>query len=511
MLMVEPRGFAFSAQLERRQDLIIEVFGEFFDDLLKLEGGQDSIARPDQARPVASAPRSAAFMTKRRHGDDAPYCHFRASSSPALALCDARTPWQRARHRMSDMGLMSRTAVGGVAFLAGVALEAGGLLGASSLPQAHTFQAYVSARVGGFVADGDATILVPPLGTSRDATIKVADTAAGVPAPAPTIPFSMSAGNPYQFSVMGGSILKPLTLTLPVSEPASSEPGSQVFAAYYDDSRASWVPVSSEIDRGRSVLRVRTMHTSWWKVWTWNFAALRAGAKTAFRVLSQALGVRAPPPQCQPMDPHATVIVSSIVRACFEGSAAGPGTLRVVDNRSYALLIEIPAGLHRGETHGVSLADAARQWMLNLIAPNASFVPAGEEIAFAIPAPSGSWSFPIRPSVLTFGVDLLITVARLVVPGFEQAKAVLDTLDCLQTDVQTERAIHGATELEASLGTPLLNVVFDCLGQTPLANPVTAAISQVRTAALQVIGLADIVNDNRQGNQLQLVRSPASG
>jgi hypothetical protein len=410
------------------------------------------------------------------------------------------------------MGYGSRAGVAALSLLTVASLLAAGLLGASSLPQAHTFQAYLSARVGGFVADGDATILVPPLGTSRDATIEVADASAGVPVPPPpTIPFSMSAGNPYLFSVTGTSILKPLTLTLPISEPTSSQPASQVFAAYYDDSRGSWVPVNSQLDRGLSVLRVRTMHTSWWKVWTWNFGALRAKAKTAFRLLSQAIGLRAYPVHCAPMDARATVTAPSIVFACFEGSASKPGTLRIVDNRGYALLISAPDALHRGQTHGESLADAARQWILRQVAPTVSYLPAGEEMDFVIPASAGNWTFPIRPSVVTFGIDVLVTVARLVVPGFEQAKEMLDTLGCLQTGTEALRATHRTTELEPSLSTPLLNVVFDCLGQTPLANPLSAAISQVRTVALQVISLVEIVKDTRQNNDLNLVRSPASG
>jgi hypothetical protein len=41
--------------------------------------------------------------------------------------------------------------------------------------------------------------------------------------------------------------------------------------------------------------------------------------------------------------------------------------------------------------------------------------------------------------------------------------------------------------------------------------PRRAAISQVRSVALQVISLVEIVNDTRQNSDLVLVRSPASG
>jgi hypothetical protein len=404
------------------------------------------------------------------------------------------------------MGQVYRTGAGAVSLLAVTALLTAGLLGASSLPQPHSFQAYLSSRVGGFVADGDATMLVPPLGTRGDATIKVADGSAGLPVPSPTIPFAVSAGNPYQFSVVGTSIVKPLILTLPIAESASPVQVSQVFAAYYDDSRGSWVPVNSEADPGLSALRVSTMHTSWWKVWTWNVAALREGAKKAFRLLSQSLGISAYPLACSPTDPRATVTVPSTVLACFEGSTSKPGILRIVDNRSYALLISAPAALHRGKIQGQSLADTARQWILGQVAPTVSYLPAGEEIGFTIPASDGSWPFQIRASVVTFGIDSLLTVARLAIPGFEQAKAVLDTLDCLQTGTQALRGVHDAGELEPSIGAPLLNVVFDCLGQTPLANPVRALISQVRTVALQVISLVAIVNDGQQNKVLSLDR-----
>ncbi len=328
--------------------------------------------------------------------------------------------------------------------------------------------------------------------------------------PPPTIPYSMSAGNPYLFSVTGSSILKPVTLTLPISAPTGSRQADQDFAAYYDNTRGSWVPVNSQVDNGLSVLRVSTMHTSWWKVWTWDFSVLRARAKTAFRLLSQAVGVRAYPLHCAPMDPAATVTAPSVVGACFEGSSSKPGTLRIVDNRSYALLISAPNTLRRGQTQGKSLTDTARQWIVRQVAPTVSYLPAGEEMAFDIPTSDGSWTFQVRPSVVTFGIDVLVTVAQLVVPGFEQAKEVLDTLDCLQTGTQALRATHGTTELDPSLTTPLLNVVFDCIGRTPLANPLSAAISQVRTVALQVISLVEIVNDTRQSSDLVLERSPAS-
>jgi len=382
------------------------------------------------------------------------------------------------------------------------ALITSSLVEASNLPHLHVFTARIAAAAGGFIADGDASLEVPPFGTSGDASIEVTDEQGGVP-PAPGDAPAVPAGDPYDFAIEGAATQKPMVLTLPVTPTSAPSSDSILFAAYYDAAHGQWVPVEAQFDQGESLLRVQTRHASWWRPWRWDVRALRDRVNRALVSLARSLGVAAYPLQCAAADPQVTLVPPDTVQACYESASSGPGLLRVVDNRLYGLLIAAPEGIVRGQVVRGGLKDKLWQRFLGLVGKEVTFVPSLEEVDFRVPG-KGAWSFDVRPSVLTFGLDVLVTVARSVVPGIDLINAGLDAVDCLHAGIETDSAIRGAMELNLELSTPLINLAFECLSQVAQAAPVVSLIAQVRSGVTHAISLAQLLRDMRLNHLLQL-------
>ena len=78
-------------------------------------------------------------------------------------------------------------------------------------------------------------------------------------------------GRVYEFTLSGASILKPISVTLPVAIPKDSngQPGPDVAVlAYYNTSTRQWTPVAGSYNAQAHTVTAQTPHLSIWSVLT---------------------------------------------------------------------------------------------------------------------------------------------------------------------------------------------------------------------------------------------------
>ena len=125
---------------------------------------------------------------------------------------------------------------------------------------------FVSAATGGILtlAPG-VTLDVPPGALSSDGTILV-QSASEAPLPAAPPAYLESLNQPLKISVIGATIIKPVTLQIafdPGVLPAG-ETADFVTMAYFDDQLNTWLPVGGDVDLANGVITFKTLHFSWW-------------------------------------------------------------------------------------------------------------------------------------------------------------------------------------------------------------------------------------------------------
>ncbi len=259
----------------------------------------------------------------------------------------------------------------------------------------------------------DLTLALPASSFTGSGTL----TAATVVPPAPA-PAGMSfLGSVYDLKLDGAVLHGSATLKLRASARTQGGPAVALLG-YFDPSAHGWSVMEGSYDPPSGVLTAALPHFSTYALLGFDTTAFTNGATSALRGFID-VSDQAAQPQC----PNSAAAQSGgvgvisdsgdIVKWCADGDSAGGVTLRIANNRHYAIETDYPAAwrLHRLGDPG-----AVTDQILNSVAhaitstpkgTSAVIVPGGATIELAVPAGSEGMA-TTTPSPPAYLVDALL-------------------------------------------------------------------------------------------------------
>ena len=229
-------------------------------------------------------------------------------------------------------------------------------------------------------------------------------------------PFFQAAGPMVSGDLGGAHLSQPATLLLPLSTPIAD--GTVV--GYLDEQAGKWAALPSTVDTAAKAITTEVPHLSSYQPWAWDLDAVRSGLETTFASLAGAgVALRADPPQCQAAPSGVSVAVTGgrsgdpSLDGCIEDAGNGQVRLRVVNNRSYGMVVTPADGatlekLSRGGTL------AAFYQAKGFADVGGDYVPPGGDADYLLPAEgpmvsaTGTWSWKTYTLDVAFGLWLTL-------------------------------------------------------------------------------------------------------
>ncbi|HKP91969.1 MAG TPA: hypothetical protein VJT75_18520 [Thermoleophilaceae bacterium] len=194
---------------------------------------------------------------------------------------------------------------------------------------------------GGSLSFRGARVAIPPGALARPARLVLARTVA----PPDSGPWRR-VGGALRIE-LNAPLRRPATVELPVSGTPSSQ--DLPAAVRYDPAAKRQVAAASTFDPRRRIVVARITHFSDWFAAVLDSGRLEAAARATARGIVRVAGFRSVDPSCPPERlPRGTVSVDGTpegdepLRACAYRTDDGRVHIRVVNNRSFATLVELP-------------------------------------------------------------------------------------------------------------------------------------------------------------------------
>lgn len=280
---------------------------------------------------------------------------------------------------------------------------------------------------------GDEVQVEVPLGAApASADVTIAEVAVTQP-----ITGAVPLGEAYAIGLAGADLRAPATVTLafdPADLPEDSS-AELVFVAYRETEDEEWTPLDDAVIDPAGSASVQTTHFSQWRLFAWSPKKIAALMMDGYVRMLRLGGLRASPPSCGSAPKDMTVRVTpkalrgrpsagsapvseyaDMVLTCAEGRAgergAGGAKVKVRGNRSYGLMVDVPAPLNV-EQRSYSDLDAEFVRLLAEHYSRRSYLPSGTEIVVSAGgvAAGASKTVAVAPSQLTLAAE---TIMRLV-------------------------------------------------------------------------------------------------
>lgn len=395
----------------------------------------------------------------------APECRSCGAAVPADArFCDScgapvqSTPVRRTARRVTVPA----------AVLCVVALVLTGAVIISRGQRDRSTSRLVSASTGGVVTLDGAVVEFPPGALAADSVVSLRSTEVDV-----ALPGAAPMGGAFDVDVRGATMRAPakVRLPLPAKLPADAQP-ALAFVARLDEGTASWERLESRVDDGRVVASVD--HFTKVRAFWYLPRSIADFLVDRYVALLRVAGIRANPPQCVAppagvsLDVVPAILTNTpgapevhekelldVVLACVDGrDTDGAVTVKVVNNRPYSFLLDLPFGsTSTPAPRGGLDEDIARH--LESIFNRQYFLPSGAEGRIAVPVPAGT-TVKVRAasSQLALAMDAAAGLVSIL-----PVTARLDALSCVYKTLAV-----GGGEQPASLD-KVPSILGDCLGE----------------------------------------------
>jgi hypothetical protein len=357
----------------------------------------------------------------------------------------------------------------------------------AAVPTSNPSQVYVANGAATTLALGDgARVFMGPGTTSGSGTLTA--TTRTNPGPAPS--GLQQTGRVYEFALTGASIIKPISVTLPVTIPNGSngKPGPDIATlAYYNAGARQWTPVASSYNSQAHTVSGQTRHLSLWSVLTVPADFL---SNLAAKVLRELTGTNNTADQ-----PHAPG-ESDAKQAGFQvasnagglvkwslGHQDNTGLLQVADNRPFAIEVDYPSSwtVKRDDISDIDEAVITTIGKVLGLPPagqKAIIILGGDSVTFSVP-PGTTGQLSTKPSggayltsALLYGVETLLTVSGAVpfMPKAETGKTLtaiktaFDSKDCINSGIQLARNQVQSFSDATKLFRTMITLAVGCLG-----------------------------------------------
>jgi uncharacterized protein YgiM (DUF1202 family) len=231
---------------------------------------------------------------------------------------------------------------------------------------------------------------------------------AGETAPAATIEHAVPVSQPALFPSQEGSV----TLSLPYEAgQVPSSPGSDpvLFAAFYDEAAAGWVPIPGTAVGG--VVTAEADHLSWWAAWAWDLQALSDALAGGVEGYLQGTGV--PVATLTPCGeaPEGVTVASEeppLVTACAEFTGGDLVRVRVANSGGYGVLLGLPEAVAVEAMGGGTLPGWLTTWVDGLTPAGSAYLPPGAEGSLLVDLGQSSQALvPVGQAPATVVADFL--------------------------------------------------------------------------------------------------------
>jgi hypothetical protein len=298
----------------------------------------------------------------------------------------------------------------------------------------------VTANQGATVRLAGATLVIPPGALSANGTVvaRVSDSKArsGLSAngkPETSKPLISSAGQTVSFELSGARVVRPLTLTLPVSSAALAQAKiganqrNAVWLAYYDEADQSWSPVPSEYNPATQTVTAEVSHLSTWNPFTWDWSAITLRMRQALTAFGSG---RAPKTTC-PGTAGSTVTMDGgsdpPLIGCVTGDAASGFQVSITNNRAYTMVLQAPRGVVQQPRPYTGFEEYVQSRDLVTKALGGAYLAPVSTVTYSLPQ-NGNFAFSsaasYKTSVLDLGTTVAETIFDVVTAGY--AKCILD-------------------------------------------------------------------------------------
>lgn len=332
----------------------------------------------------------------------------------------------------------------------------------------HSTSRLVSASAGGMLTLDGAAFEIAAGALPADTVVTVRSMTVDVP-----LPGASPIGGGFDVDLHGATMRAPATvrLPLPAKLPADMQP-SLAFVARLDERAGAWERLESRMEDGRIVASVD--HFSKVRAFWYLPRSIADFLVDRYVTLLRVAGIRAKPPQCDASPAGVSLAVVptiltdapgspemiekelfDIVLACADGrDDEGVVAVKVVNNRPYSLLLDLPFGSTSTPAARGSLdEDIARH--LESIFNRQYFLPSGAEGRIAVAVPAGT-TVKVRAasSQLALAMDAAAGLVSIL-----PITARLDALSCVYKTLAV-----GGGEQPATLD-KVPSILGECLGE----------------------------------------------
>jgi hypothetical protein len=297
-------------------------------------------------------------------------------------------------------------------------------------------------------------------------------------------------GRIYEFTLTGASIVKPISVTLPVTIPrdGNGRPAPNVAVlAFYDTGTRRWTPVAGNYNAQAHTVTARTSHLSIWSVLTVPAKFLSDLAAKALRDISgtnnEADQPHAPgESDATPAGFRVAASKGGLVKWSL-GHRGDTGLLQVANNRPFAVEIDYPSSwsVKRDEMSAIDeaiITTVAKTLSTPPVGQKAVIVLGGDSVTFSVP-PGTTGQLSTTPSgeayltsALVYAVQTLVMFSG-DVPFMPKAqtsktvaavKAAFDSKDCIDSGIRLARNDVQSFGDAATLFKTMITLTVGCLG-----------------------------------------------
>lgn len=354
-----------------------------------------------------------------------------------------------------------------------------GCLSACSGQASTSSTARIPAANGGTVHLGDKiTVMFPPGALAADTTVSIRPVKADGELPGAT-PVSAA----YEVSTGGVALVSAISVRLGVSPsavPKGPEP-SLAFVATLDETTNSWQSHDGTLNGTQVAAEIP--HLTKIRAFRWVPKALADRLVGAYVDVLRFVGQRASPPVCDkpPNDITLKVVpvlfekvpgapeidekeLYDMVLACPASSDGKSVTAKVVNNRSYSLLLDRPAGFDAKPAPPGRLSEDLARFLQGIFSDK-FFLPSGTEAAFSVPvAPGGSVQLRTKASQLSLFFDAAFSLWHLIVPSDKYVAMAECVYKTVGAGADGPASLDKVPEVVRDCAGPLL----DSIGRTAL-------------------------------------------
>ncbi|MGH9281153.1 MAG: hypothetical protein ACRD12_24090, partial [Acidimicrobiales bacterium] len=306
----------------------------------------------------------------------------------------------------------------------------------------------IRAAAGGQASLGDqVSVVFAPGALSADTTVSIRPAREETP-----LPGASAVGEAYDVGLGGATLRSPATVRVRIPERGLPEGADRAmaFVAHFDEAADRWEPLTGQVTE-RDV-SAAVDHFSLIRAFVWVVQKVVDAAVAGYVQLLRLAGARARPPSCAtapdgfsykvepfivsgvpdaPPAPYPELV--DMVLACAEGAErAGVVTAKVVNNRSYSLVLELPTGATAPPSTPGNL-DEGVSALLHRLFSTRYFLPSGGEATVTMRlADDGFARVPAAASQLGLFVD---AVFKLVSVFYLPAATVLGIMECAYANV----------------------------------------------------------------------------